>query len=81
MRTINMHEAKTRLSMLVEKAVTQGEAFIIAKAGKPMVKVVPVDRTESPRPRIGFMKGRIAIPADFAERDADAIEKLFAGKS
>jgi prevent-host-death family protein len=81
MRTVNMHEAKTQLSMLVEKAVTQGEAFVIAKAGKPMVKVIPVERQDKPKPRIGFMKGRIAIPGDLAERDADEIEALFAGKS
>jgi prevent-host-death family protein len=81
MRTINIHEAKTHLSRLVERAVTQGEAFVIAKAGKPMVKVEPVERREGPKPRIGFMEGRISVPADFDERDAGEIEALFDGKS
>ncbi|MBW8743933.1 MAG: type II toxin-antitoxin system prevent-host-death family antitoxin [Sphingomonas sp.] len=80
MRTVNMHEAKTHLSMLVDKAVAQGESFIIAKAGKPMVRVSPVERAEEPRARIGFMKGRIHVPADFATRDAEEIEGLFAGR-
>ena len=52
METINIHEAKTHLSRLVEKAA-KGEPFIIAKAGKPMVKVVPLEE-EKPK-RIGFL--------------------------
>ena len=79
MRTVNMHEAKTQLSMLVEKAVSQGESFVIAKAGKPLVKVVPIERKAQPEARIGFMKGRIIIPLDFAGRDAGEIEALFDG--
>lgn len=58
MRSVNIHEAKTHLSRLVEEAA-RGEGFIIAKAGKPMVRVVPI---EDPPPvdtsrRIGFLKG------------------------
>ena len=48
METINIHEAKTHLSRLVEKAA-KGEPFIIAKAGKPMVKVVPLEDEKPPR--------------------------------
>lgn len=81
MRIVNMHEAKTQLSMLVEKAVSQGEAFVIAKAGKPMVKVVPVERETRPKARIGFMKGRIAVPVDFDCRDVGEIQALFDGRS
>ncbi|HEY0121491.1 MAG TPA: type II toxin-antitoxin system prevent-host-death family antitoxin, partial [Rhizobium sp.] len=56
METVNIHEAKTHLSRLIEKAA-KGEAFIIAKAGKPMVKVVPIEEAEIPKKRrIGFMK-------------------------
>ena len=62
MLTVNMHDAKTRLSELVARAV-RGEPFIIAKAGKPMVKVVPIDAPEVKVPqRIGFAKGRWVIP-------------------
>lgn len=75
MQTINMHDAKTQLSRLVELAV-QGEDFIIAKAGKPLVKVSRVD-TPAPKPKrkTGFMLGQIGVPDDFdrmgqAETDA-----------
>jgi prevent-host-death family protein len=79
MRTVNIHEAKTHLSRLVEQAA-DGEGFIIAKAGKPMVKVVPLD---SPAPshirRLGFMEGEIEVPDDFDRIDAEEIRKLFEG--
>lgn len=79
METVNIHEAKTHLSRLVEKAA-KGEAFIIAKAGKPMVKVVPLDEEAAPRKRrIGFMKGEIVVPADFDTMMADEIEEMFYG--
>jgi len=81
MRMVNMHEAKTRLSALVDKAVTLGESFVIAKSGKPMVKVIPVEREQSPRPRIGFMKGRISVPADFDRLHEGEIEAQFTGRS
>ncbi len=77
MLTINIHEAKTHLSRLVE-AAAKGEPFIIAKAGKPMVKVVPLE-PEKPRKiqPIGFMKGRISIPDDIKTPFAKDIEELF----
>jgi len=81
MRTVNIHEAKTHLSRLVERAAN-GEPFIIAKAGKPLVKVVPLD-TPSQRQirRLGFLKGQIQVPDDFDTMFADDIEKMFyAGK-
>ena len=79
METVNSHEAKTHLSRLVEKAA-KGEAFIIAKAGKPMVKVVPLDQEAAPKKRrIGFMKGEIVVPADFDRMMADEIEEMFYG--
>lgn len=80
MRTINIHEAKTHLSRLVEQAA-DGESFIIAKAGKPMVKVVPLDTAESkPHRRLGFMEGEIEVPDDFDRIDADEIQRLFEGE-
>jgi len=78
MLTVNIHEAKTNLSKLIEKAVN-GEAFIIAKAGKPLVKVVAVAQAEAPRPRIGFMQGRISVPADFDDLGREEVEGLFRG--
>jgi prevent-host-death family protein len=66
MQQYNIHAAKTHLSELVEKAAV-GEAFIIAKAGKPMVKVIPCVTSKAVRKRIGFLKGQISVPADFDE--------------
>ena len=65
MRTVNMHEAKTHLSRLV-RAAADGEPFIIARAGKPMVKVSAVNASESGATRrTGFLAGRISVPPDF----------------
>lgn len=80
MRTVNIHAAKTHLSRLVDRAA-KGEAFVIAKAGKPMVKVVPFDApTEGKIQRIGFLDGLIEVPDDFDMMGADEIEQLFRGK-
>lgn len=78
MRQVNIHEAKTHLSRLVEQAA-QGESFLIAKAGKPMVKVVAIEQSAvSPR-RIGFMKGQFTVPDDFDTMMQDEIIALFEG--
>ena len=81
METINIHEAKTQLSRLVEKAA-KGEPFVIAKAGKPMVKVVPLD---SPDPgqqkRLGFLAGQIKVPDDFDTMGIEEIQTMFRGDS
>lgn len=77
MQTINIHEAKTQLSKLVDQAV-EGDSFIIAKAGKPLVKVT---RIEAPEPyqfkKIGFLAGHINVPDDFDQMGHDEIEQLF----
>lgn len=79
MQTVNMHEAKTHLSRLVERAA-KGEEFIIAKAGKPMVRVVAIDAPECVEPkRLGFMLGQIAVPADFDTMGGEEIGTLFSG--
>ena len=79
MKTVNIHEAKTHLSRLVEQAAS-GEPFVIAKAGKPMVKVVALDAPE-PRPmrRRGFLAGQISVPDDFDEMGRDEIIAMFEG--
>jgi prevent-host-death family protein len=77
MRTINMHDAKTHLSRLVERAA-KGEAFIIARAGKPLVKVVPLDARETVgAQRLGFLAGEITTPDDFDRMGQDEIERRF----
>jgi len=81
MHSVNIHEAKTHLSALVE-AARKGEAFIIAKAGKPMVKVVRYDApAEPPIRRIGFMLGEIRVPDDFDRMGEAEIASLFNGMS
>jgi prevent-host-death family protein len=77
MEQINIHAAKTRLSSLVEKAAA-GEPFIIAKAGRPMVTVVPYEPPKPPA-RTGFMKGQIAVPEDFDRMGEEEILEVFEG--
>ena len=77
MLIVNIHEAKTHLSRLVER-IAKGEPFIIAKAGKPMVKVVPIDAPAEPK-RFDFMAGEFTVPDDFDTMFQAEIEKLFYG--
>lgn len=81
MKTINIHEAKTQLSKLVEEAF-EGEPFVIAKAGKPMVKVTALNApTGKEIKRLGFMAGQISVPDDFDRMGEAEIERIFsAGK-
>ena len=81
MLTVNIHEAKTHLSRLLDRAA-RGEPFIIAKAGKPLVKVVPVDSPEAGQVRrLGFMVGQIQVPDDFDRMGGFEIERLFGNGS
>lgn len=81
MQTFNIHEAKTNLSRLVEEAA-QGNAFIIAKAGKPMVKVLPLSAGDRKGgEKLGFMAGEISTPDDFDSLGAPEIIRLFEDKS
>lgn len=75
MNTVNIHEAKTQLSRLVDRAA-RGEAFVIAKAGKPLVKVSAVDAPAEPK-RLGFLKGEIEVPDDFDRMGEREIAALF----
>jgi prevent-host-death family protein len=78
-QTVNIHEAKTHLSRLVEQAA-KGEPFVIAKAGKPMVKVTPLDTPVAGQVRrLGFMAGQIAVPDDFDQMGSAEIARLFGG--
>lgn len=81
MLTVNIHDAKTQLSKLIAMAVA-GQPFIIAKAGKPMVKVEAVNSDEIPRKsRLGGLVGRIGpIPDNFDTFMQDEIAEMFNGK-
>ena len=75
MVTVNIHEAKTHLSKLVDQAV-KGDAFVIAKAGKPLVKVTALEAPAAPQ-RLGFLKGEITVPEDFDRMGGAKIAALF----
>jgi prevent-host-death family protein len=77
METVNIHEAKTHLSQLIEKAVA-GEEIVIAKAGKPLVRLVALEPPPF-KSRIGFLKGQITVPEDIKTPFAEDIEEMFYG--
>jgi len=77
MKTVNIHQAKTQLSKLIEQA-SKGESFIIAKAGKPVVRVTALSApTGAQVRRLGFMAGQITVPADFDRMGQEEIERIF----
>jgi len=81
MRIYNMHEAKTHLSRLVRAAV-EGEPFVIARAGKPLVKVTAVeDEEDGTMRRLGFLAGHISLPPDFDRMGRKKIEASFEDRS
>ncbi|MBN1240256.1 MAG: type II toxin-antitoxin system Phd/YefM family antitoxin [Gammaproteobacteria bacterium] len=76
-KTVNVHEAKTHLSRLIDRAV-KGESFVIAKAGKPLVRIVALeDVPKKPGRRLGFLEGEIEVPEDFDRMGHSEIESLF----
>ncbi len=76
-KTVNIHEAKTHLSKLVEKTA-KGEPFVIAKAGKPVAKVTALTApTGAQVRRLGFMQGQISVPDDFDRMGAEEIARIF----
>ena len=79
MKIVNIHEAKTQLSRLLEE-VAKGESFIIAKAGKPVARVTAVNApVGSQVRRLGFLAGQISVPDDFDEMGRNEIERMFDG--
>lgn len=79
MKTVNIHEAKTHLSKLVDEA-SKGEPFVIAKAGKPVVKVTALNTPVGTQVRrLGFMVGQISVPDDFNRMGIEEIEDMFGG--
>lgn len=79
MRTINIHEAKTHLSRLVDE-VSAGEELTIAKAGKPLARLVPIRPPKRVR-KPGFLKGKIRIASDFDAPLPSALIDAFEGKA
>ena len=79
MHVVNIGEARIHLSRLVQ-AAAEGEPFVIARAGKPLVKVVALDAPE-PRSRIGFMAGEISVPDDFDGMGSDEIRATFSANN
>ena len=77
MKSVNIHEAKTHLSRLVER-VQAGEEIIIAKAGHPAARLVPIEGARNPV-KIGGLKPRTPVPDDFNTMFEKEIEALFAG--
>jgi len=79
MKTVNIHQAKTQLSKLVDEA-SKGEPFVIAKAGKPVVKVTALQApTGTEIRRLGFMAGEVSVPDDFDRMGSEEIERIFGG--
>lgn len=79
METVNIHEAKTHLSRLLER-VANGSSVVIAKAGKPVAKLVPMTAPSAePVKRVGFMAGQLRVPPDFDRFGKEEIDSLFNG--
>jgi prevent-host-death family protein len=72
---VNIHEAKTNLSKLLER-VSLGEEIVIAKAGKPVAKLVKIDSGQKRR-QLGSAKGQFTVPDDFNDPLPKEIEDLF----
>lgn len=78
-KIVNIDEAKTQLSELVDAAVN-GESFVIAKADKPLVRVTALNAPlPGQRKRLGFMAGQIAVPDDFDTMGSAEIAAMFNG--
>jgi prevent-host-death family protein len=75
MLTVDIREAKKQLSKLIDLAV-EGEPFVIARNGKPLVRVAAVDAPAAP-PRLGFLAGEIVVPDDFDRMGDGEIAALF----
>ena len=78
MTTVNIHEAKTHLSQLLQD-VNRGEQVTIAKAGRPVARLVPIEEVGTPS-RLGFLEGSAQIPDDFDTLGADQIAAMFGGE-
>jgi prevent-host-death family protein len=81
MRQVNIHEAKTNFSKLVD-AAGKGESFVIAKSGKPVARLIPInaDEAKKGKRRVGFLDGKFNVPDDFDTMFEDEIIAMFEGR-
>jgi prevent-host-death family protein len=79
MLTVNVHEAKTHLSRLLDQAAA-GEEIVIAKAGKPVAKLVAIDSGPKPKRKLGIADGEFTIPEDFDDPLPEDVLALFYGR-
>jgi prevent-host-death family protein len=79
MDTVNLYEAKTNLSQLVERAA-RGEEIVIAKAGRPLARLVPLAKRTSRRP-LGLLAGEIEVGADFDDPLPDGVQLVLEGRA
>jgi prevent-host-death family protein len=77
MDTVDLYEAKTNLSHLVERAA-RGEEIVIAKAGRPLARLVPLVKRTAPRP-LGLLAGEVEVGADFDDALPEGMRLAFAG--
>ena len=75
MQTINIHEAKTQLSRFIDQA-SQGESFIIARAGGPVARLVPLEAVKHTR-QLGLGRAIYSLPANFDSLHTDNIQAMF----
>lgn len=76
MQTVNIHEAKTHLSRFVDQAAA-GEEILIARAGKPIARLVPLESNDN-KPRVlGLGRGQFTLPDNFSRLNEDAIQSMF----
>ena len=77
METVNLYEAKTQLSKLVDRAAV-GEEIVIAKAGRPLARLVPMSRRTEQRP-LGLLRGRVRVSPDFDDPLPNDLLRGFTG--
>jgi len=75
---VNIHEAKTHLSRLLQR-VAGGEEITIARAGVPVARLVAIERPPTPRP-MGMYRGELHVPEDFDDPLPDDLMALFEGR-
>ncbi|MBY6262619.1 type II toxin-antitoxin system Phd/YefM family antitoxin [Azospirillum sp. 412522] len=78
MESVNLYDAKTNLSQLVDRAAA-GEEIVIAKAGRPMARLVPLRRRTAPRP-LGLLQGEVVLGEDFDAPLPEGMSQAFRGE-
>jgi len=77
-KTVNIHHAKTHLSRLLEE-VAEGSEVVIARAGKPVARLVPLERAPAPK-KLGLLSGRLRVPEDFDAPLPEDVLDAFEGR-